>query len=438
MKKFLLVSAAILALLFICGLAGSSWLANSTGKQLKKLRTEISDAGDPIYYTDYGTEPVPEQKNAFVLLSEAEAGIDAYSELVRSLEAENESTNSGIEQSKSPLRLKQQKTFFAENSELFDLLKRASQRQSFQTDIDRSQGFGASTAHAETSRRAIEMLADKASMLASNGEGDAAIEVCLTGYRILHLTEQEKFLVGFLIECVGLEELGKAVQQTLTTCEVSEPMLDALDTQLQQFNLNTNLTNTIKVERATGIQSFQEFHQASKSSDENQIPIPAFFAGTNIGKAYFNDDESAYIEYMNECISMVNQTKTLRDQRMDVLIKNLSASSYLKTVSKLITPDMTSIFDAKDDAIARVRALRISLALQRQPDLPVKSLPAEIREDPYTSTNMISSKTSDGWLIYSVGRNLKDDSGTLTPIAPSQRPLDVGYGPTSAKPTTSN
>jgi len=141
---------------------------------------------------------------------------------------------------------------------------------------------------------------------------------------------------------------------------------------------------------------------------------------------------------MNECISMVNQTKTLRDQRMDVLIKNLSASTFLKTVSKLITPDMTSIFDAKDDAIARVRALRISLALQRQPDLPVKSLPAEIREDPYTSKDMISSKTSDGWLIYSVGRNLKDDSGTLTPIAPSQRPLDVGYGPTSAKPTTSN
>ncbi|MDB4639225.1 hypothetical protein OAE77_00005, partial [bacterium] len=355
MKKFLLVSAAILALLFIGGLAGSSWLANSSGRQLKKLRTEISDAGDPIYYTDYGTEPVPEQKNAFVLLSEAEAGIDSYSELVRSLEAENESTNSGIEQSASPLLLKQQNTFFAENSELFDLLKRASQRQSFQADIDRSQGFGASTAHAETSRRAIEMLADKASMLASNGEGDAAIEVCLTGYRILHLTEQEQFLVGILIECVGLEELGKAVQQTLTTCEVSEPMLEAIDTQLQQFNLNTNLTNTIKVERATGIQSFQDFHQASKNSDENQIPIPAFFAGTNIGKAYFNDDESAYIEYMNECISMVNQTKTLRDQRMDVLIKNLSASSFLKTVSKLITPDMTSIFDAKDDAIARVR-----------------------------------------------------------------------------------
>ena len=229
MKKFLLVSAAILALIFICGLAGSSWLAKSTGKQLKKLRTEISDAGDPIYYTDYGTEPVPEQENAFVLLSEAEAGIDAYSELVRSLEAENESTNSGIEQSKSPLILKQQKTFLAENSELFDLLKRASQRQSFQTDIDRSQGFGASTAHAETSRRAIEMLTDKASMLASNGEGDAAIAVCLTGYRILQLTGQERCLVGFLMECVGLEKLGTQVVQKSANFKSGQERFDDTD-----------------------------------------------------------------------------------------------------------------------------------------------------------------------------------------------------------------
>ena len=438
MKKFLLVSAAILALIFICGLAGSSWLAKSTGKQLKKLRTEISDAGDPIYYTDYGTEPVPEQKNAFVLLSEAEAGIDAYSELVRSLKAENESTNSGIEQSKSPLILKQQKTFLAENSELFDLLKRASQRQSFQTDIDRSQGFGASTAHAETSRRAIEMLTDKASMLASNGEGDAAIAVCLTGYRILQLTGQERCLVGFLMECVGLEKLGKVIQQTLTTCEVSATMLEAIDTQLQQFNLNTNLTNTIKVERATGIQSFQDFQQVDQKPDEKQIPLPAFFLGTNIGKAYFDDDESAYIEYMNECISMVNQTKTLRDQRMNGLTEKLLASTYLKPISKLIIPDMKSIFDAKDDATARLRALRILLAIQLQPDMQVKSLPAEIRADPYTSTDMTVRKKSDGWLIYSVGRNLIDDAGNLIPIAPSQPPLDVGYGPTSSKPTTNN
>ena len=437
-KKFLLAIAALLALLFICGLAGSSWLANSSGRKLKNLRSAISDAGDPIYYVEYGSDPVPEQDNAFVLLSESATGIDAYSELVRSFKAENPSANSSAQQPASSLLLQKQETFFTENSELFDLLKKASQCQSYQADIDRSQGFGASTAHAETSRRAIEMLADKASILASNGAGDAAVEACLTGYRILHLTEQERFLMGFLIECVGLEKLGNVVQQTLSTCEVSEPMFEAIDKQLQQFNMNTNLTNAIKVERASGIQSFQDIQQAAKNSDENQIPIPAFFVGTNIGQAYFNDDESAYIEYMNECISMVNQTKTIRDQRMDVLMAELSSATFLKPISKIITPDMSSIFDAKDDATARLRALRILLAVQQQPDVRVQTLPAEIREDPYTSKDMISSRTSDGWLIYSVGRNLTDDAGDLTPVAPSQRPLDIGYGPTTAQPITTD
>ena len=441
MKKYLLGSLALLTLLFVCGIVGSFWLANSTGRTLKKLRSDISDAGDPIHYTDYATEPVSEKDNAFVLLSEATSGINAYSELVRSLKTKNDSSNSGgstVQEPASPNTQKQLEDFFAENSELFDLLEKASHRRSFRSDIDRSQGFGASAAHLETSRQAIEMLAAKASMIASRGEGDTAIGVCLTGYRILQLTELENSLVGFLIECVGLENLGKVVHQTLTTCEVSEPMREAIDTQLQQFQLNANLTNALKLERAIGIQSFQDFHRTAIESEENQLPMPAFFVGTSVGKAYFNDDEAAYIEYMNQCISMVTQTKTLRDERMDAMTSELLESGFLRFISKLMAPDITGVLDAKDDATARLQALRILLAVQKQPDLEIKSLPAAIRTDPYTSKDLIARKTESGWLVYSVGRNLTDNAGNLTPTDPSQRPSDIGYGPIPTLQTNSN
>ena len=441
MKKFLLGSLALLTLLFVCGLVGSFWLANSTARTLKKLRSEISAAGDPIHYTDYATEPVSEKDNAFVLLSEAMPRINAYTELIRSLKTKSNALNSGdstVQQSASPDTQKQKEDFFTENNELFDLLEEASHRQRFRPDIQRSQGFGASAAHLQTSRQAIEMLADKANMLASRGEGDAAIVVCLTGYRILKLTELENSLLGFLIECVGLEKLGKVLHQTLVTCEVSEPMREAIDTQLQQFQLNANLTNGLKVERAVGIQSFQDFHRAAAESEKNQLPIPAFVAGTSIGKAYLNDDEAAYIEYMNECISMVNQTKTSRDKRMNAMATELSDSGFLKFVSKIMAPDITGALDAKDDATAKLHALRILLAIQKQPDLQIKSLPVAIRTDPYTSNDMITQKTKNGWLVYSVGRNLTDDAGNLTAIDSSQRPLDVGYGPIPTQPTKSN
>ncbi len=132
-----MLSAAFMVLLFICGPTASIWLANSTSTKVENLRKAISDAGAPLYYTDYGTDSVPDNDNAFVLLSEAEPDINAYHELVRDLEVDSDSITSSIQQPAGPLPPKQQEAFFAENDELYDLIKNASQRQNFQVDIDR-------------------------------------------------------------------------------------------------------------------------------------------------------------------------------------------------------------------------------------------------------------------------------------------------------------
>ena len=440
-KKSFVGSIALLTLIFLGLLAGSFWLARSTGKTLKTLRSEIAAAGDPIYYTDYATTPIPARDNAYELLSEAEQGVNAYAELVSKLTTKinpGKSNDTVVPQNAPSRTQKQQEAFFSENSALFALLEQASRRPGFRADIDRSRGFDNSLAYLQTIKQAIMMLADKASMLASRGEGDAASTACLTGYRILHLTEQEPSLIGFLSECAGLEKLGNVVHQTLATCDVSDPIREQIDKQLQKFNLNANLTNALKIERATGLLVFQEFHQAKKGSAENQLPLPAFFAETNISKAYLNDDEATYIEYMNQCISEVNQTKTSRDQRLNEMILELSDSGFLKFVSKTITPDVTGTLDAKDDTVARLNALRLLLAVQRQPSVQIESLPPTIKTDPYTTNDMIVRKTASGWLVYSVGRNLKDDAGNLTPTNPSQQPPDIGYKPLPAQPSSTN
>ena len=96
---------------------------------------------------------------------------------------------------------------------------------------------------------------------------------------------------------------------------------------------------------------------------------------------------------------------------------------------------MTGILDGKDDATARLRALRILLAVQHQSDLQIESLPATTRTDPYTNGDMIARNTGRGWLVYSVGANLTDDSGSVLPLDPSQPPQDIGYGPNQTQQT---
>ncbi len=438
MKKFLWGSLALFGLVIACVLVGSSWIAQASRATLQELRTEISAAGDPVYYTDSATDPIPEQDNAYALICKAESGVTAYSELIRKLKEDNPSTGSksiSDPRNVSPFILKAQETYFAENQSLFELLAQASQCKNYRAEIDRKKGFDNSNDYLRASREAILMLATRANLLASRGDGDAAIEDCLTGYRILKLTEQEPSMFGFSSECHGLYHLGEAVHQTLSNSEVSNPLRESLETQLEQFELDTALVQALKSERAIGIQTFKEFHEASKESAENPIPIPTFLVGTSLSQAYFSDDEITYIEYMNECISLIDQPKNIRDIAIESMTEKLMASGFRKFISKLIIPNVTGILDRKDDATARLRALRILLAVQHQSDLQIESLPATTRTDPYTNGDMIARNTGRGWLVYSVGANLTDDSGSVLPLDPSQPPQDIGYGPNQTQQT---
>jgi len=51
-------------------------------------------------------------------------------------------------------------------------------------------------------------------------------------------------------------------------------------------------------------------------------------------------------------------------------------------------------------------------------------LPNEATTDPFNGEPLILKKTTEGWLIYSLGSNLKDDGGKL-----DAQGTDVGLGP---------
>jgi hypothetical protein len=81
---------------------------------------------------------------------------------------------------------------------------------------------------------------------------------------------------------------------------------------------------------------------------------------------------------------------------------------------------------------ADIRALRVLNAMQTHvlagsneiPKLSELGLPANTTTDPFNGQPLHVKKTAQGWLIYSVGRNLRDDGGKL-----DDPDGDVGVGP---------
>ena len=94
---------------------------------------------------------------------------------------------------------------------------------------------------------------------------------------------------------------------------------------------------------------------------------------------------------------------------------------------------MWSISRATVVSRAKIRTLRVLNALQARvpagstaiPKLSELGLPAETTTDPFTGEPLHVKRLPQGWLVYSVGPNFRDDGGKLGP-GPD---CDVGVGP---------
>jgi hypothetical protein len=97
----------------------------------------------------------------------------------------------------------------------------------------------------------------------------------------------------------------------------------------------------------------------------------------------------------------------------------------------LMQPALRAFLECAFRSQAIARSLRIINALQSKapaasdtiPSMAELGLPKEVGIDPFNGKPMIVKKTPEGWLAYSVGKNLQDDGGQLG------NNLDNGFGP---------
>ncbi len=78
MKKFFIYSGLIIFILLLSYLTVSFWLVQSTAGRAQARRAAIAAAGDNVYLTDYETEPIPDEENAYHYLMLASPDLEAF------------------------------------------------------------------------------------------------------------------------------------------------------------------------------------------------------------------------------------------------------------------------------------------------------------------------------------------------------------------------
>ena len=170
----------------------------------------------------------------------------------------------------------------------------------------------------------------------------------------------------------------------------------------------------LKSERSYGVESFGRY------------PGRNFWL---IGRGYWNMQESACLEAFPTFLAVAADPGPYREVEQTIEGKK-------SVLARLLFPGLQAAYMAVTRTRAEIRSLRVLNALQTHvpaasnevPKLSELGLPVETTVDPFIGEPLHVKKTPQGWLVYSVGPNFRDDGGKLD----DRTNGDIGVGPPPA------
>ncbi|MEM8944578.1 MAG: hypothetical protein AAGD11_05280 [Planctomycetota bacterium] len=260
-------------------------------------------------------------------------------------------------------------------------------------------------------RAATMALQARSVLQLSEGEPDKALETCVMMLRLTRIAEKEPLMSGYL---AALACRGVAIHSTnhvLQSVRTSRNARDLLETELELHENVAGYEWMLATERVVGLETFRV-----RSASGNR--------STQLSQ---NQEQTTYLTVFDQQLRIASSTYKIF---LDTYAEHRRILERAPLASQLF-PAIQAAREAMNRVQAETRCLRLLNILQREENQTKQNelelihlgLPPDAILDPFDGQQLHVKRLSGGWLIYSVGRNLKDDGGAIGPF------LDVGVSP---------
>jgi hypothetical protein len=360
---------------------------------------------------------MPPEDNAYTYLRRAEADIKDICKQTDNVQSASECPGYII----SPEDQKTIKTAFAAYPNVLPLVERAAACKDYNPDWDYALGpqelLQRILDEAGRFRGAARMLRRKAMLLVAEGKRDEAVRTCLLIFGLARHLDHNALVVEYLVAGALRGMAIETANEALQTGPVSKGVRDALDAELAVEERMDGFPATLRCERTYCVSSADE------------MPMRHFWF---LSRGLWNIQESACLELFPACIALASDPRPYCQ-----IEQTLDVKGNTPVLASLLLPSLKADYESVTRVKAQIRSLRVLNALQSYaaagsdaaPKLTDLGLPVETTTDPFNGEPLHVKKTPQGWLVYSVGENLRDDGGKLDD--PHQG--DVGVGPPKAR-----
>jgi hypothetical protein len=394
-------------------IANAIWVWR-TGSRLEKKLAALRAEGEPLSLADLARKAIPPQKNAAVFLRRATSDLEAMEKEWTDVYA-----SEGYESGRfSESELKTIRSTLETYPKVIPLLEQAAACPDYDPQLDytlRPADFmAASLPDIKSMRGAVRILRFRVLLLLSEGQREEAMRSCLVMFRLCRHFDHTPILAGYLVSLACRSVAVEATNLVLRAGPLSKDSHEALEAELALHDSADAYKRALKAERAYALEFFRT--------------MPGWCSFWLVGRPLWNDGTCYYLDMIDRHMAVASRPYS------EVVATTPAPARHrvgFRVLTDLVVPAIVAGREAMERTRAAIRCLRVLNALQARPEqgaaetpkLSDLGLPADATTDPFTGKPLHLKKLPAGWLVYSVGKDLKDDGGDFTEA------LDVGVGP---------
>lgn len=443
-RLFIWLFLGLLVVTFLIWRINLSFVLNA---RLKSLQ----EGGHPVTLAELQQlryAPIPDESNAARFFNRAIAQCHYTNAISRKLFEEIWSqdkvlSNSQLFSAEYQVKATQ---LLNENREMLELLHQSPPGNQSRFALDFGLGYNLPLPHLAPLAFAAQALSLQAICHAEQNQMAAAMEDLHAAFRILDSLADEPILISHLVRMKCRRTIIGSLERILSRHSFTEAQLLELSDAFHKRQYPNSMARSLEGELCFCLYAFHNPpQQAATSQSVNDESVEAERKDKLRWQKVFNwmgfttRDINFFIDIMSKRIAATEIPFPERLKFESHLNRRVEKASL--GISYFYSPSVLGVLGPvylnEADDVARSQIIQTALAIERyrlthQNQLPEKQedLDALLRsapEDPYTGKNLQYKKLSSGYLLYSVGRNKKDDGGTEKTSKKLEGPDDIAF-----------
>lgn len=390
------------------------------GYMVKTKIAAIKAKGDPVSLADLNKERIPDSENAAVIYGPLFENVMAFWNDTNVL-----NSSEWIKQGRAnPELWKQAGQAVARGQSIIDGVEAATSLPRCRFPVRLGPDVRLIFENYAGLRRLSLLLSANAKYHAASGNMDEAMRSIGLGFKLGESLKDDPLTVGCLVRVALVVIPSRALQKSLEYGNISESQSRQLFDLLADVDLYSGFEKMVIGDRAVGIYSRERirregFPQISDGTPNGpavlRVPLRYRLLGTYIGRPFLYAMELDFLREMDDQIKIARLP--YREARYEEP-KPDSASVYFIDVPRTFD----RLRRKRDSAMTYVAGSQILLALAAHRDrfgaypetlAELKSeLGWKLPKDPFSGGDFVYKREGNGYLLYSIGANLKDDGGT--------------------------